>query len=58
MQLPLKLADWPKIWAELFEERAGLMEFDGGFSKAEAEYEAEKDIRKQAMNSQFPKVSR
>ena len=58
MQLPFKLADWPKRWAELYEERAGLMQYEAGFSKAEAEYEAEKDIRKQAINSQFPKVSR
>jgi hypothetical protein len=58
MMLPFKLSDWPEDWKFLFNERAGIMEFDGGFSKAEAEYEAEKDIRKQAMNSQFPKVSR
>jgi hypothetical protein len=58
MQLPTNLKDWPQRWAELLEERCGIMQFDGGFSKAEAEYEAEKDIRKQAINSQFPKVSR
>ena len=56
MTLPPKLSDWPEEWRFLFSERSGIMQFDGGFSKAEAEYEAEKDIRRQAINSQFPKA--
>jgi len=55
MILPRNLADWSPEWLELYSERAGIMEYLAGMSKKEAEYEAEKDIRKQAINSQFPK---
>lgn len=32
-------------WRELFEERAAIMEYDGGLSREEAEQEAEKIIQ-------------
>jgi len=47
-QLPRKLSDWPESWRFLYEERAGLMEFCGGLSRAEAERQAEQDIRHSA----------
>jgi hypothetical protein len=49
MILPLKIADWPLHWKELFEERAGIIEFSGrGVTRESAEFWAEKDIRRQA----------
>lgn len=32
---------WPPVWREALEERAAIMEFDGGLSREEAEYRAE-----------------
>ena len=38
---PLASPDnWPDPWRELFEERAAIMEFEGGLGRAEAEQEA------------------
>jgi hypothetical protein len=47
--LPPKIADWPPHWKELFDERAGIMEFlSRDTTRESAEYWAEKDIRRQA----------
>jgi hypothetical protein len=43
--LPGDIADWPKEWVEEFEERAGIMEFDGMLSRTEAEEGAETIVR-------------
>jgi hypothetical protein len=43
--LPPVVADWPPVWREAFEERAAIMEFDGGLSRVEAERRAEACIR-------------
>jgi len=43
---------WPKLYRELFEERAALMTFDGGLPKHEAELVAESDIRRVAEKDQ------
>ena len=43
--LPPVVVDWPPVWREAFEERAAIMEFDGGLSRAEAEVGAEACIR-------------
>ena len=45
--LPLKIADWPSYWRELYEERAGIMEYSANLEKSAAKYWAERDIRKQ-----------
>ena len=34
MTLP---ADWPDAWRERYEERAAIMEYDGGLTRAVAE---------------------
>jgi len=46
--LPPNRAAWPARWRELFEERAGLMEFEAKLSRPVAEIRAEQDVRKQA----------
>ncbi len=46
--LPKYVHTWPDLWRELWQERAGIMEFDGKISRPEAEKAAEKDIRKVA----------
>lgn len=48
MNLPPNRAAWPKKWRELFEERAGIIEFMGNLSRQTAEFRAEQDIRKLA----------
>lgn len=45
VQLDDDRARWPKELLELFEERAAIMEFDGGLERDEAEQEAERIIR-------------
>ena len=44
--LPVRISDWPQEWRELWAERAGVMEFEAGMSRKEAEREAENDIRR------------
>jgi hypothetical protein len=48
--LPGELYKWPAIWQELWNERVGIMQFEGGMSEKQAKYEAERDIRKLAIN--------
>jgi hypothetical protein len=43
--LPPDPTSWPSVWREAFEERAAIMEFDGGLSRVEAECRAEACIR-------------
>jgi hypothetical protein len=45
MILPRLVVQWPIEWFELWCERAGIMEFEGGLSRTMAEREAEQDIR-------------
>jgi len=49
MNLPPRIADWPARWRELFEERAGIMEFQGNVPRSLAERQAERDVRWQAQ---------
>ena len=37
--------DWPEDLLERFDERAGIMEFDGGMPRGEAEWWAEEEVR-------------
>jgi hypothetical protein len=53
MNLPPSRARWPKRWLELFEERAGIMEFQGNLSREVAEIRAEQDIRKLAASREY-----
>lgn len=48
MNLPPNRARWDRRWLELFEERAGIIEFMSNVSRQTAEYRAEQDIRKLA----------
>ena len=45
--LPDNLKSWPEEWLDGFEERAGIMEFDGDLDRMEAEQLAEDRIREQ-----------
>ena len=52
LDLPDHVADWPVEWWESFEERAGIMEFDGGLPRPEAERRAEELVRETYRRSQ------
>ncbi len=54
--LPQKISDWPPIWRELWAERAGIMEFEGGLRRFTAEYRAEQDVRKLVANEKAAPV--
>ncbi len=56
MILPGELYKWPAIWQELWNERVGIMQFEGGMSEKQAKYEAERDIRKLAANEKAAPV--
>ena len=43
--LPAAVHDWPEEWLEAFIERAGIIQFDGGLPKTEAEHRAEELVR-------------
>jgi hypothetical protein len=45
MILPLDKSRWPAEWRELYEERAGIIEFMSNLSRESAEFRAEYDIR-------------
>jgi hypothetical protein len=55
MNLPTKVTAWPPKWRELYEERAGLIEFMGNLSRQTAEFRAEQDIRKVAALEAAPR---
>jgi hypothetical protein len=43
--LPVEITEWPAEWRERYEERAAIIEFDGGQRRADAENRAEKLVR-------------
>jgi len=51
-ELPLSRAEWPDFWRELFEERAGIFEFEDGFERSEAEARADELLRHEYTQSQ------
>lgn len=51
MNLPPNRAAWPKKWRELFEERAGIIEYQAMLPRNIAEHYAEQDVRKQAAQA-------
>lgn len=55
--LPHAIAEWPVYWKELFEERAGKLEFEDGFSKQEAESRAEAIVRQEYIRENQPAVN-
>jgi hypothetical protein len=58
MNLPLDRKRWPAHYLELFEERAGIIEFMSNLSRETAEFRAEQDIRRVAAQEPKPeKVS-
>ena len=46
MNLPPNPAAWPARWRELYEERAGIIEYQANVSRETAETRAQIDIRK------------
>jgi hypothetical protein len=57
MNLPPNRAAWPAKYRELWEERAGIMEFQGDMTRDAAEWRAEQDVRKQAAQAGKERVS-
>lgn len=51
MTLPPSVRDWPEPWRSEYEERAGIIEFDGNLPRAEAERKAEACVRKRAASA-------
>lgn len=47
MKLPWRRTDWPERAKEDFEERAAIVEFDAGLSRAEANTQADAMVRRQ-----------
>ncbi|MDA0334268.1 MAG: hypothetical protein O2782_03790 [bacterium] len=43
--LPRSVSDWPEEWRAAYEERAAIMEFDGGLPRGAAEQRAETLVR-------------
>lgn len=43
--LPLDPAAWPLEWQEIYDERAAILQFDGGLLQHEAERHAEEIVR-------------
>jgi hypothetical protein len=48
MNLPEQITAWPPAWREVFEERAGIIEYQANVSRFTAEFRAEEQVRKQA----------
>lgn len=46
MNLPADRREWPEGLRELYEERAGILEFEANFPRWKAEAMAEQDIRR------------
>ena len=44
-ELSNNVDDWPEDWRDNYEERAAIMEYDGGLKRNEAEAQAEQRIR-------------
>ena len=56
IDLPENLKFWPEEWLEGYEERSGIMEFDGGLDRMEAERLAEDQLREQYKDEQVNKT--
>ena len=56
IDLPANRKFWPEEWLDGFEERAGIMEFDGGLEKVEAEQLAENRLREQYKDERLNKT--
>lgn len=54
--LPDKVKDWPAEWLENYEERAGIMEYDGGLTRKEAEEQAEWLLRRQFKRESLNRI--
>ncbi len=50
-RLPRLVSEWPPPAREAWEERAAIMEFDGGLSRADAEAAAEDCVRRELGES-------
>lgn len=57
MQLPRNKDEWPGIYREQYEERAGIMEYMGNMPRWQAEAMAEQVIRKMANNEQWESIT-
>ncbi len=57
IDLPANRKFWPEEWLESFEERSGIMEFDGGMERVEAERMAEGRLREKYKDEQLNKTS-
>lgn len=40
------VAKWPEDWRYDYEERAGIMEYDAGYERKEAEFRAYWDVKR------------
>jgi len=45
IDVPSNLQDWPEDWREVYEERAAIIEFDGGLKRLQAEHRAMQSLR-------------
>jgi len=43
--LPARVETWPEAWRELFLERSGILQYDAGLSRDEADARAEQQVR-------------
>ena len=50
--LPSSLTAWPETWRSAFEERAGIIEFDGNIPRDDAERYAEACVRREYQQQQ------
>lgn len=48
--LPHNVEDWSKYWRETYEERAAIMQHDGGLNQKKAEFQAEELVRAEYQN--------
>ena len=56
IDLPENRKFWPEEWIDGFEERSGIMEFDGDLDRMEAEQLAEDRIREQYKDERLNKT--
>lgn len=57
IDLPDNRKFWPEEWLEEFEERSGIMEFDGDLDREEAERLTENRLREEYKQKQLNKTS-
>jgi len=43
-RLSPNITSWPAVWRERYEERAAILEFDGGYDRGEAEARAKYQV--------------